>query len=395
MSLLSAPPVACPEGPAAYGLPAVPPIQSLDAHFARVLARRLHADADADADAPEQIALNLALILAQDAELDASQMGTSTAEAITAEVIAGEAIAAEVRAGAAPAETMRARAALDSDIAAATPAARAALTAAAVLRVRADSSRPDAIVLDARLAPDAAGIPGMHDAVGNVQQQIQTAKALRAAAKARAQGSAAPAAMTQAAAPQGSHLADATRAMTPTPEAHAQPAHDALASLSASAWADSPARTASSPPPPPAAIPVALAHPQWAQSLGQHVLHLARASTHEPQTAHLRLDPPELGPLRIAIQLHEQVVQASFVSAHAPVRLAVETALSQLQEQLAHAGLSLGQTSVSDQDAAPHDSPEHARPRAAFALESAPASTTPEPSTRPARASHALIDTFV
>lgn len=97
------------------------------------------------------------------------------------------------------------------------------------------------------------------------------------------------------------------------------------------------------------AIPVPLHHPQWSQSLGQEVMQLAHAGKHAPQVAELRLDPPELGPLRIAIQISDNVAHAVFVSAHANVRNAIENALPQLQEQLAQAGISLGQTSVNDQ----------------------------------------------
>lgn len=97
------------------------------------------------------------------------------------------------------------------------------------------------------------------------------------------------------------------------------------------------------------AIPVPLQHPQWSQSLGQEVMQLAHAGKHTPQVAELRLDPPELGPLRIAIQISDNVAHAVFVSAHANVRSAIENALPQLQEQLAQAGISLGQTSVNDQ----------------------------------------------
>src|SRR3546814_884422 len=68
-----------------------------------------------------------------------------------------------------------------------------------------------------------------------------------------------------------------------------------------------------------------------------------------PHTAELRLDPPELGPLRISINLSDNVAHAVFVSPHAAVRQTVENALPQLQQLLAQAGISLGQTSVSDQ----------------------------------------------
>jgi len=69
------------------------------------------------------------------------------------------------------------------------------------------------------------------------------------------------------------------------------------------------------------------------------------------QTAELRLDPPDLGPLRVSLNLADGVASASFVSAHASVRQAIETAIPQLQQALAQAGISLGQTSVGEQAA--------------------------------------------
>jgi len=97
------------------------------------------------------------------------------------------------------------------------------------------------------------------------------------------------------------------------------------------------------------AIPVPLEHPEWPQALGRQVLQLFQTSTGEPQLAQLRLDPPELGPLHIALQIKEHVAHVVCISAHLPVRDAVTQALPQLQEQLAQAGISLGQADVHDQ----------------------------------------------
>jgi len=145
------------------------------------------------------------------------------------------------------------------------------------------------------------------------------------------------------------------------------------------------------------AIALPLHHPQWPQALGQHVLHLSHANAQSPQVAQLRLDPPELGPLHIAIELHQNVAHAAFASAHAPVRLAVENALPQLQEQLAHAGISLGQTSVSDhgaprQEFAAHDAVP--LPVAHAAAPKAPQTTHTASTAVHTRRAHAFIDTF-
>jgi flagellar hook-length control protein FliK len=92
-----------------------------------------------------------------------------------------------------------------------------------------------------------------------------------------------------------------------------------------------------------------LQSPQWAADFSRQFVSITQAGHNMPHTAELRLDPPDLGPLRIAIQITDNVAHAAFVSPHAAVRQTVENALPQLQELLAQAGISLGQTSVSDQ----------------------------------------------
>ncbi|MGB3289202.1 MAG: flagellar hook-length control protein FliK [Burkholderiaceae bacterium] len=99
----------------------------------------------------------------------------------------------------------------------------------------------------------------------------------------------------------------------------------------------------------PSAIGAPLQSPQWGPEFGRQFVSIAQGGHNMPHTAELRLDPPELGPLRITININDNIAHATFVSPHASVRQAVENAMSQLQQSLAQAGISLGQTSVSDQ----------------------------------------------
>jgi flagellar hook-length control protein FliK len=82
---------------------------------------------------------------------------------------------------------------------------------------------------------------------------------------------------------------------------------------------------------------------EWGQALGRQMLHMGKAG--EP-VAELQLNPPGLGPLKVTLSLHDNQVQAFFVSAHSSVRAAVEAALPQLRSTLADNGISLGNTSV-------------------------------------------------
>ncbi|MCD0505978.1 flagellar hook-length control protein FliK, partial [Bordetella petrii] len=98
------------------------------------------------------------------------------------------------------------------------------------------------------------------------------------------------------------------------------------------------------------ATPVA-ATPAWGADLGRQLVVLSHDARQNLQTAELRLDPPDLGPLRVTLSVNDGVANASFVSAHAAVRHAVEAALPQLQQALAQAGLSLGQANVGEHGA--------------------------------------------
>lgn len=140
---------------------------------------------------------------------------------------------------------------------------------------------------------------------------------------------------------------------------------------------------------------------QWAPEFGRQFASMIRHDAQGRQVAELRLDPPELGPLRVTINLNDSVVQATFSSAHASVRNAVEQALPHLQHQLEQQGLSLGQTSVGHQDDAQaqsggdgHQSEtrDSASTTAATAgtHDAAKAQLAPRPSHRP----DALLDTF-
>jgi len=138
--------------------------------------------------------------------------------------------------------------------------------------------------------------------------------------------------------------------------------------------------------------PVGATH--WGSALGRQLVTLGRQAADGTQTAELRLDPPELGPLRVTLIVNEGVANASFSSAHASVRQAVEAAMSQLQSALAQSGLSLGQASVSDQQAP--DQFAFAQPgRAARVPTPDDAPPVEPPAATKTPRGNALVDTFV
>lgn len=98
-------------------------------------------------------------------------------------------------------------------------------------------------------------------------------------------------------------------------------------------------------------IAAPLGSPQWAPAFSEQMVQIGTQQGGTLHHAELRLDPPDLGPLRVSISMQGDQATATFISPHASVRSAVEAALPQLMQALADAGISLGDTSVGEQDA--------------------------------------------
>ena len=89
----------------------------------------------------------------------------------------------------------------------------------------------------------------------------------------------------------------------------------------------------------------------WGDDFNQKIVWMA---TQREQTAALRLNPPNLGPLEVVISVSDDQATALFTSQHAAVRNAVEQALPRLREMLADSGITLGNATVSDQPPREH-----------------------------------------
>lgn len=84
--------------------------------------------------------------------------------------------------------------------------------------------------------------------------------------------------------------------------------------------------------------------PGWDAALGQKVAWLVNQ---RHQVAEMQLNPPNLGPLEVKITITNDQASALFVSHHAAVRDAIESALPRLREMLAENGIMLGNAQVS------------------------------------------------
>jgi flagellar hook-length control protein FliK len=124
-----------------------------------------------------------------------------------------------------------------------------------------------------------------------------------------------------------------------------KPGVESASALAATASALEAGRFAplAAPPQQAAAVAVGVGQRGWDQGLGEQLLWM---TSQKHQVAELRLNPPELGPLKITITLDQNQASAQFVSAHAAVREAIESALPRLREMLSESGISLGNTSV-------------------------------------------------
>jgi flagellar hook-length control protein FliK len=83
----------------------------------------------------------------------------------------------------------------------------------------------------------------------------------------------------------------------------------------------------------------------WDEALSQKVVFMS--NLHQ-QSAELTLNPANLGPLQVVLQVADNHAHALFVSQHQEVRAAIEAALPKLREAMEQNGIGLGSTSVSD-----------------------------------------------
>lgn len=138
-----------------------------------------------------------------------------------------------------------------------------------------------------------------------------------------------------------------------------QPPAEALLATSALA---TPNQTVSNP----AANHIAtrIGSPEWDKAFGQQMVWISKSSSlgsslgsnlGSSQTASLSLNPPELGPIKIVLQISDAQAYASFSSAQPEVRQAIESALPKLREMLGESGLQLAQTDINSGNPQPQD----------------------------------------
>ena len=84
----------------------------------------------------------------------------------------------------------------------------------------------------------------------------------------------------------------------------------------------------------------------WDEAISQRVLWMARGGI---QRASLELNPPQLGPVQVTLQIENQQASVQFVAASPQVQQSLQDALPVLRDMLGQAGIVLGQADVGSQ----------------------------------------------
>jgi flagellar hook-length control protein FliK len=82
----------------------------------------------------------------------------------------------------------------------------------------------------------------------------------------------------------------------------------------------------------------------WDEALGQKVVWM---TNNGQQSATLTLNPPDLGPMQVVINVNKTEADATFIASNPEVKQALEAAMPKLREMLEQAGIQLGQSNVS------------------------------------------------
>lgn len=94
----------------------------------------------------------------------------------------------------------------------------------------------------------------------------------------------------------------------------------------------------------PLSLPVT--HANWGQQFAERILWVAQQGV---KTAHIQLDPPDLGLVEVRVQVTQDQASVQFSSHHANVRETIEAQLVRLREMFAQQGLDLVNVDVSSE----------------------------------------------
>jgi flagellar hook-length control protein FliK len=132
----------------------------------------------------------------------------------------------------------------------------------------------------------------------------------------------------------------------------------------------------------------------WDQAISQKVVWMVGAGE---QSATLTLNPPDLGPLQVVINVHNNKADTTFISNNAEVRQALQDGMANLREKMGESGIQLGQANVSSGGQPQQDFQQATQNRSALQFKDVPAQSLEKPAnvSTLVRVANGLVDTFV
>lgn len=97
-----------------------------------------------------------------------------------------------------------------------------------------------------------------------------------------------------------------------------------------------------------ALIEAPVGSPRFADEAAQRVTWMAKSGI---EHAEIRVNPPNMGPIQVSIDMHQNEASINFVVTQADTRVAVEDSLHKLEAMLADSGIALAQANVDQRDA--------------------------------------------
>lgn len=136
--------------------------------------------------------------------------------------------------------------------------------------------------------------------------------------------------------------------------------------------------------------------PAWDRALGQKIVWMVAG---DQQSASLTLNPPDLGPLQVVLNVSNSTADATFIAAHPEARHALEQAIPKLREMMNEAGIQLGQANVNtgtpNGNHAPRDNFPAPSRGAGTSVDASGSTTARVVRSQPVVTGQGLIDTFV
>jgi len=133
----------------------------------------------------------------------------------------------------------------------------------------------------------------------------------------------------------------------------------------------------------------------WDQAISQKVVWMVGAGE---QSATLTLNPPDLGPLQVVINVNNDKADTTFISNNAEVRQALQDGMANLREKMGESGIQLGQANVSSGGQSQQDFQQAKQNRPDLQLNNnVPALSIEKPTnvSTLVRVANGLVDTFV